>query len=147
LVVTQAVPVHPAKLGAGLEVYKTLKPALHTFRLYTRFENGTQVTINRLSLELVKRIVDSLINSAREERESLWLTGMTCFEGRYSRTSHLSQTQLQDLEQEWGADYYENVEEYLKDDKIDEVCSQRQSDWMSQTSSSHFMDEAPEDLN
>ena len=63
----QAVPVPVHLLGAHLQAYAELQPAVNTLRLCNRHGHGDHAAISRLPVELITAIESYIIEDKRQE--------------------------------------------------------------------------------
>lgn len=75
-----AVQVDVKKLGAHLEAYVNLLPAIETLRLGHRYGRGTTCMISELPAELITWIEDLLIAEERRRLLREWADDLRCYE-------------------------------------------------------------------
>lgn len=99
-----SVPVPVEILGAHLQAYVLLQPAIRMIRLCNRFGKGPQAAITKLPIEIVTEIEAYLSEHEREEQRHNWKTDFTCFQGLCSPLDHMSDTERVGLWQDFFTD-------------------------------------------
>jgi len=87
---TYAVPVHVAELGANLQAWiDTLRP-IQSLRLCHRFGGGDTAPLVRLPTELLARIESCLVNAVRQQYRPEWELDLRCYKNVCTPLEHFS---------------------------------------------------------
>lgn len=85
-ILTLAVPLDIAQVGARLEAYSHLKKSTTTLRLCHRFCPGP---LSKLPVELLDRVIDYMQRSEMTRLLRSWTEPLQCFQGRCRLRDHL----------------------------------------------------------
>lgn len=94
LYATIAAPVEVDLLGAHLETYVSLLPAVNTLRLCHRFGQGQHAAITRLPVELIVYIEELLTANERVYALQQWRTDFYCYKQLCEPEDHLTEKQM-----------------------------------------------------
>ncbi|KAK3067778.1 hypothetical protein LTR53_015139 [Teratosphaeriaceae sp. CCFEE 6253] len=94
MLLSHVVRVDPATLGANLEAYINVHPAIHALRLCNRYGEGKDVHVTRLPAEMISHIESHLVASERDETGYQWNVPSWRFEALCNPVDHYSGEQL-----------------------------------------------------
>jgi len=87
---TYAVPVHVAELGANLQAWIDTLRAVQSLRLCHRVGRGNTAALTRLPTELLARIESCLVNAVRQQSRPEWGLDLRCYENVCTPLEHFS---------------------------------------------------------
>lgn len=95
-IVTWAVPVYTAPLGARLESYVESKAVIHTLRLCVQHAQAGQ-TLGKLPVEIVEITARLIRQSYFEDRIDGWWRADACCKADCSPSDHLTKSEFEQL--------------------------------------------------
>ena len=118
--VVWGLPVNPAQLGAHLEAYVEMKPAIDTLRLCRRFGRGQKAYITKLPQELMSMIELELVRKLRiHYYRSHWGDEFSCLEQDCELYDHFSQEEIEEIEDQATSEIDEEVVDWDNEDEMD----------------------------
>ncbi|KAE9977634.1 hypothetical protein BLS_001254 [Venturia inaequalis] len=129
---TWAVPVDAAKLGASLEAYLEAKPFITQLLLCHSFGQGSNVPITKLPREIIDMVAEVLIAGQQTGPQERWAKMHRCSSGRCTRDDHYETGEL-DFAIEGAEEHlalepdllmnYESRQEWI-DEFVESMCDQ-----------------------
>ena len=117
--VVWGLPVNPAQLGAHLEAYVEMKPAMDTLRLCNRFGRGQEAYITKLPQELISMIELELVRELRIHYHSHWGDELCCLEQDCELYDHFSLEEIEEIENQVASEVGEGVVDWDDEDEMD----------------------------
>ena len=118
--VVWGLPVNPAQLGAHLEAYVEMKPAIDTLRLCNRFGRGQEAYITKLPQELISMIELELVRKLRiHYYHSHWGDELCCLEQDCELYDHFSQEEIEEIEDQAASEICEEVVDWDDEGEMD----------------------------
>ena len=118
--VVWGLPVNPAQLGAHLEAYVEMKPAMDTLRLCNRFGRGQEAYITKLPQELTSMIELELVRKLRiHYYHSHWGDELCCLEQDCELYDHFSQEEIEEIEDQAASEIGEGVVDWDDEGEMD----------------------------
>lgn len=110
----QATPVRADLLGAHVQAYVNLLPAINTLRLCHRFGKGQNVMVSRLPNEIIGCVEECLMEFERVKLRGTWAKELKCWEACCKAMDHFE-------EQGWRDTYHQYAYEMELDMSAEDV--------------------------
>jgi hypothetical protein len=149
---TLALPVSVAQLGAHLQAYLDMLPAVNALRACNHFGKGPQCHINKLPVEIVDSITHYYTLPVREEKLKQWKGLLNCYEDKCAQLDHYTRDELLKKFHEFMSEgHFEEypsepndaeLEEFAADAELmpDDAHQRRRNEWVSKLEKLHLED-------